>query len=475
MTVSENGDAWKGGNPRAIVRISAKGLFGQFDYELPAKGEPELDLRSLFVLYGDNGAGKTTLLRLTYHLLSWEDGKGHKSAIGQVRFQRFAVELGDGTVIEAKRLANNELGPYRAAILKDSETVDAVTFSAGERSSASEERKLHHQSFLAKLKALEIDVRLVSDERRVSGDEEAPPPYRWRSSHPAIAEFSAELDSIDRHRKIVSPINRAAARLHEWVNRQAEKSNRRGYGSVHTIYTDIAQRIAGAPGLPDEVAEVPSAEGLASRLEALANRSADYARFGLAAGLGVGPMTNSLRLASADAWLVLHKVMQPYVEGIEARLDAIRDLYELLKGFTGSIEQFLGGGKQARYQLRQGFSIQTRKGEPLDLDLLSSGEKQLLLLLFNTLSARDEATILLIDEPEISLNIKWQRLLVPALLDCIRGSDVQLVFATHSIELLAQHLGNVVKLADRSEAEEALDEPRREIEDDTGIGRALHA
>ena len=51
------------------------------------------------------------------------------------------------------------------------------------------------------------------------------------------------------------------------------------------------------------------------------------------------------------------------------------------------------------------------------------------------------------DEPEISLNVKWQRRLVRALLDCIRGSRVQLVFATHSIELLAQHKTNVIKLS----------------------------
>ena len=89
----------------------------------------------------------------------------------------------------------------------------------------------------------------------------------------------------------------------------------------------------------------------------------------------------------------------------------------------------------------------------------------------NTLAARDQASILIIDEPEISLNVKWQRGLVQALLDCIRGSNVQMIFATHSIELLARHKQHVVKLVDMAAADTKLsrrgdsDEYRREADD----------
>ncbi|KHD09288.1 hypothetical protein PN36_34135 [Candidatus Thiomargarita nelsonii] len=79
--------------------------------------------------------------------------------------------------------------------------------------------------------------------------------------------------------------------------------------------------------------------------------------------------------------------------------------------------------------------------------MLSSGEKQLLLLFCNTLIARDKATIFIIDEPEISLNIKWQRQLIRTLLNFTKDSQVQFLFATHSIELLSQYRSNVVKLS----------------------------
>jgi predicted ATPase len=93
----------------------------------------------------------------------------------------------------------------------------------------------------------------------------------------------------------------------------------------------------------------------------------------------------------------------------------------------------------------------------------------------NTLAAREAATIVIIDEPEISLNVKWQRRLVQALLDCVTGSNAQLIFATHSIELLAKHKSQVVKLEDLAHREKPSHikdktyESRREA-DNRGVG-----
>ena len=56
------------------------------------------------------------------------------------------------------------------------------------------------------------------------------------------------------------------------------------------------------------------------------------------------------------------------------------------------------------------------------------------------------ATIFLIDEPEISLNVKWQRVLVDTLLGLVRGTNVEFILATHSLELLASQREHVYRL-----------------------------
>ena len=54
----------------------------------------------------------------------------------------------------------------------------------------------------------------------------------------------------------------------------------------------------------------------------------------------------------------------------------------------------------------------------------------------------------MIDEPELSLNVKWQRELTKTLLGFIVGTRTQFILATHSIELLSRRQDCVVKLED---------------------------
>jgi predicted ATPase len=69
-------------------------------------------------------------------------------------------------------------------------------------------------------------------------------------------------------------------------------------------------------------------------------------------------------------------------------------------------------------------------GEKLALHLLSAGEKQLLIILINALTHDEKPFILLMDEPEISLDIDWQYKLVDTIREINPSS--QLIIATHS-------------------------------------------
>lgn len=72
--------------------------------------------------------------------------------------------------------------------------------------------------------------------------------------------------------------------------------------------------------------------------------------------------------------------------------------------------------------------------QSIGLDALSSGEKQILRLLIDALSMQGEC--MLIDEPEISLNIDWQRELMEVIQTV--NPNVQLIVATHAPEIMAR-------------------------------------
>ncbi len=69
-------------------------------------------------------------------------------------------------------------------------------------------------------------------------------------------------------------------------------------------------------------------------------------------------------------------------------------------------------------------------GKKLTLDKLSSGEKQMLVILTNALVQDKEPFILLMDEPEISLDIDWQYKLISTIRTL--NPNCQLFIATHS-------------------------------------------
>lgn len=69
-------------------------------------------------------------------------------------------------------------------------------------------------------------------------------------------------------------------------------------------------------------------------------------------------------------------------------------------------------------------------GETLDLRLLSSGEKQLLIILMTILLQDGEHTVLLMDEPEVSLHMEWQQVLIDTIFRL--NPNVQIILSTHS-------------------------------------------
>lgn len=61
---------------------------------------------------------------------------------------------------------------------------------------------------------------------------------------------------------------------------------------------------------------------------------------------------------------------------------------------------------------------------------LSSGEKQMIIFLINTLIQKEEETIVFWDEPEISMHVDWQKILIATMQKI--NPNMQLIIATHS-------------------------------------------
>jgi energy-coupling factor transporter ATP-binding protein EcfA2 len=434
----------------AISAIEVDKLFGLYDYRLCVSPSQATDPTKLLVLYGDNGSGKTTLLRLVYHLLSPQDKRGHRSAIAPIPFRRLTVRLGDSVMVEATRPGEALTGPFSMRVTSADGSVTEVSLPVNERGAVTlketdGEVYRAYMLVLGKLESLGISLYYLPDDRRAQ-------------SPLHDAEESAEQTLVTAEGYVIrnrlihyhagepqepSVLESAIRKAEEWMRFEALRASGIGEADTNKIYAEIVKRISRSRGGRSTASG--QIEEIVKSLVDIERRSRAFAAFGLVAGLNVADLGKTLQASRGQKQQIMSEVLRPYVDGLVARLNALQSIQEILQVFLESINAFFIN-KRLTFDLRRGLFISSAGGDRLTPAMLSSGERQLLLLFCNTITARQQASIFIIDEPEISLNVKWQRRLLASLLKLVRGTQVQFLIATHSIEVLAQYRGSVARL-----------------------------
>ncbi len=431
----------------AISHIEIKGLFGQFDYSIPSSDSVE-DMTRLMVLYGENGCGKTTILKLLYHLLAVR-GRGHKTFVARCPFREFVVEMTDGTVVGAVREAGELTGSFLISVKSPGSEAQSFRLTADEKGGVSASHNDNGEVLARLWPALEkIDMRVdfVPDDRRS-------PDFMGDGDLAIIEERTVGV----RHGRVVnmreaesgSPdtllLETTLKRMTDSLRTRMITASSMGYASANAIYRDVALEIARYQG-QDAPVERAQVEDMVRLLNGLSQRAKAYASLGVTTKLDTSSFVEALESTSPQRQGLMYAVIRPYVDSVMARLDASEDVGNAIESFTRNLNRMYSR-KRVAFSLEDGLSIHLQDGMELSPDSLSSGEKQLLLLLSNAVASQSRSSVLVIDEPEISLNVKWQRQLVKTLLECVGSSPVQVVLATHSVELLAQYQDSVVGLA----------------------------
>jgi predicted ATP-binding protein involved in virulence len=93
-----------------------------------------------------------------------------------------------------------------------------------------------------------------------------------------------------------------------------------------------------------------------------------------------------------------------------------------------------------------GFVFQTSTNEPLSPASLSTGEQHEVVLLYELLFRVQRNSLILVDEPEISLHIAWQEQFLRDLRDITQLSDFDVLIATHSPQIISDRWDLAVEL-----------------------------
>lgn len=455
---------------KLISAIRVEKLFGLYTYRLPQAGT----FSNAAILYGDNGVGKSTILRLAFHLLSAANDRGHRTALFDAEFESLEVELASGIVLGAQFTKSKGQRVLSLNIRKDdkllavwdhhprSEFRDRVEreellmeITADGRqilrkkapSTRSREQSTVPRGDRAYLEVLEKfapTMFILNADRRLDSDAVPDPSDEMELRRFMRFEEPKRINElVVRSREIA--LSQAMSSAGQWVGRKAVLGANQGTENIHTVYVDVLRRLL-APASPQDDSMSQADIGmLAKQFAAIEERTLELSKYELATALSTSEFKKALSTRSKNRSRLAAELLRPYIKSLEGRLSAVDPIYRSVDRFVKTVNGFLQD-KSLAFTLTQGFSIRNRLGFPLSPAQLSSGEQQLLLLFCYVLTARDQPSVFMIDEPEISLNIKWQRQLVQSLLEITEGATIQFIFASHSMELLAQHRSRVIRL-----------------------------
>ena len=123
--------------------------------------------------------------------------------------------------------------------------------------------------------------------------------------------------------------------------------------------------------------------------------------------------------------------MTLYVEDVERKLRVLEDLASRLRLLLDSVNGKFWN-KRMRLDEEKRLAAENQGSQRLPLDSLSSGEQHELVLHYDLLFRVPSNTVVLIDEPELSLHVGWQKKFLSDLTAIVELSGLDAVVATHS-------------------------------------------
>ncbi|MFN5990974.1 MAG: AAA family ATPase [Dolichospermum sp.] len=395
------------------------------------------------VIYGDNGCGKTSFLKILHGIFSQDENILKKENVETVEIN-FTYEENNGTIENSS-----------VFIRKNSNNND----ESNEESHNNYDWNELKSSKLVDSKSLSIDVQRGINSQHIYNIYPETiyhfvmtSPYyssRLMRERFPIKDFCKDLS------KFISPINTESSNFDTnnifleniniseiemlLINRYKEARDTTTKRVQAALFDTLALAIGHQDSINNTIVESDNFKHILSNkkeriIEAL--KSLDENKF-----------KNEIIKKLSDEELdnifnnnLFSKLLYNMIQELEQEEKFLSSINLLIDTFNN---KFLMEGKQLKLDHKQAY-IKFKNGEQHSLNKLSSGERHLLTFLTLALIEGEKRDFLIIDEPEISLNTKWQKNLLPLLTELI--PNTQIIVASHSPAIAYKNQKSLVKL-----------------------------
>lgn len=450
---------------KKIKQISVIGLFGMFNHVIPLHTDERIT-----IIHGPNGFGKTTIFRLLKALFSH-----NYFALRKISFDELRIEFENNMYLRVvKETLESQAQPPLFPVSLDEEELreQGITFYSNNESPFS-------LSFLSSLPPEQLDNitrRIPSLQRistttwrnRLTGEnleiEEILDRFNDRLSFKKNKEPEWLLDIINSVTiRFIETQRLLNTRRMEAEQLSLFETERHFYTlSTVTIYAkDVADKIEKKTDeyatqdqsldktflaraiRPTTTQHKIMSQELSTRFAELEKKRTRF----MANGLLVRDNSEAFQIDDQIDQMdeVRKSMLSVYIEDTEKKLhvfDEIADKIDLLKSIIN--KRFLY--KQMETTKKEGFVFKLDNGTVLALEDLSSGEQHELVLFYELLFKVDAGSLVIIDEPEISLHVVWQEHFLRDVQEVTRLTGIDVLIATHSPDIINGHRDLLVEL-----------------------------
>ena len=449
-----------------ITKIDVKGLYGAFKHTIDIKPE------NITLILGENGLGKTVILKM---IKAFYDKDFFELQTNL--FTEFSLTFSDNAVLTIYKSQSNDGCSLEIQLkLKGKKNILKHTIKFSEQERHGLTRRRNTKDFYFREIQYELRRFLPFPIERIGND-------RWLDSHRGVVFSTQEL--IETYAEYFPPEIRKQfdTSLPQWLTERTNsiktklietqrlltkiKAEEGEYKSsvirysqelIETIKnktvaaTDLASKLDRS--YPNRLIKKITLKSkitdneLEDGLDKLNKRRELLNKVGLidTEEENLHPITTAIRKQSGKNKELLKDVLQVYLEDSNEKLTIYNELSRRIDLLMEIInKRFLY--KKIHIDKSRGFVFTSHvTGQNIPLTGLSSGEQHELVLFYQLLFNTEPNSLLLIDEPEISLHISWQNEFINDLTQVIQLNNLSAIIATHSPDIINNNWSLTVQL-----------------------------
>ncbi|NQE36645.1 AAA family ATPase [Microcoleus asticus] len=429
--------------PKFIKSIQAIGIHGRFDIQ--QSFDPGVN-----ILYGKNGAGKTTLLHIIANAVN-----GDYPRFLYLDFVRIGIHMDDGTTVEIETKEPNEEDSDIEITVKENGERRGKKFRRSQGEDIIETYTIDYNpiikvayfpAFRSMIEAWtsvkEEDLIRYYLNKSLLQTEHLSNKMQYQATHFSrrlFGQFVPQLNypsPLEIEQKLIEETREAILTVAK-VDRDLLSQ------SFVEILTAFSSLESNSSLEPEEILQQ-----IQSLSEKILSHPLQDSMFASEMKSKISEIVNFERAKDSESKKFIAMILSVYQESLKKISDIQEKSFESIDQYLASVNEFLEE-KELKVSIQDRTSSQPSVRLMFDNDTsssiytLSSGERQIITLLYAA-THMSQQNLVLIDEPEISLHVDWQRQLLKKMSDQL--GNRQIIACTHSPVIPADYEDNFVEL-----------------------------